>query len=772
MSSGGNGGGESTTVASGGSGGMFASGCDGAQPGDRFCDVDSVFACTGDLSVADLVYACGDGTCAADGSASCDCNDPDAADTGSGCATVDDCAAVASPCNDHGVCADGVASYTCACEPLFVGDICDAQLPLHDMRGITIDDANNRALVLDAALLAIVAVDLSDGARTVISDDEDTVTGGGAVGTGPAFSAPQAISMDAAGGRLFVVDDGLDAVLAVDLTSGDRTIVSDADHQGTPVGTGIAFARPVAVAHDAANTRLLVSDTIQDVIIAVDLTNGNRTSFSDDSDAGQPLSNAVGIALDAANGRLLAVDRTYDAVLAISLTNGDRSVLSDQNDDQNGNVMVGSGPALQRPVSIGVDVAGGRAIVGDEDVAGIFSVDLASGNRTLLSDAFDEGSSAEVGSGTYLLRTDDLAVAGSGLFVADAERNDVLRVDLTNGDRSILSSARRGDGVKLEAPRALVANDAGDAVFVGLVSFPASRIVSVDVDTGDRTLVSHELLRGDGPTILEPISIAYRATPETVYVVDVFRNGILSVDTTTGDRVLLSDDNDEVDGLGMVGTGVGLGGPRGIATDVANGRLLVVDESLRALVSVGLATGNRTVISDDADSANGGAQVGTGPGFVGPAWIARDGSRAIVCDTTLAALFSVDLATGNRTVISDDDDTTNGNAMVGTGPSLSFAKGLTIDTSAGTAYVTITALGAEAIIAVDLTNGNRSYLSSYADGVGNGIELMESYRAAFAADAVWVAQGRRSVVRIPTTGPTAGDRIIWSAGATAPFIVD
>ncbi len=100
--------------------------------------------------------------------------------------------------------------------------------------------ANNRVLVIDSDLAAVVAVNLTSGARSILSNA--TIPDA----TNP-FINPIAIALDATNNRALVVDANLDAVIAVDLTSGARTIFSNAT---IPNGT-TPFNNPSAITLDA-----------------------------------------------------------------------------------------------------------------------------------------------------------------------------------------------------------------------------------------------------------------------------------------------------------------------------------------------------------------------------------------------------------------------------------------------------------------------------------------------------------------------------------------
>ena len=65
---------------------------------------------------------------------------------------------------------------------------------------------------------ALVAIDSDTGHRTIVSDD--------AIGSGPNLLSPRAIALDTPNNRMFVVDTGWDALTVIDLSNGNRAIVS------------------------------------------------------------------------------------------------------------------------------------------------------------------------------------------------------------------------------------------------------------------------------------------------------------------------------------------------------------------------------------------------------------------------------------------------------------------------------------------------------------------------------------------------------------------
>ncbi len=250
--------------------------------------------------------------------------------------------------------------------------------PFSSLRGITVDttDGRNRALVVDQALGSVIAVDLTSGERTVLSnsttpDPENP------------FSFPVDIILDAVHNRALVAAFSLNAVIAVDLTTGKRTVLSN---NTTPnANNPFSVLRGIALDRDKNRALVLMEDHL-DTVIAVDLSNGARTILSNNitPDIDTPFLGPRGITLDTSNNRnrALVVDDDLDAILTVDLTNGIRTVLSNSTTPNDNNLLSG-------PLRIVVDMANGRerALVVDFQLAAVISIDLMSGERTVFSDA-------------------------------------------------------------------------------------------------------------------------------------------------------------------------------------------------------------------------------------------------------------------------------------------------------------------------------------------------------------------------------------------------
>ena len=184
-------------------------------------------------------------------------------------------------------------------------------------RSMAFDATGDRIFVVTSRRL--IGVEAATGVQTVLADPM--------LGAGPDFTLLHAIAVDAAGGRAFVFD-GLGVILAVDLLTGDRTLVS-----GGGTGTGPAFAAaPAAMVYDATGSRLIVAAPALpaqgDALVSVDPVTGNRTVLSSSAVGTGPafaFGGALALTADIANGRVfVAQDST---VIEVALSGGNRTLL-------------------------------------------------------------------------------------------------------------------------------------------------------------------------------------------------------------------------------------------------------------------------------------------------------------------------------------------------------------------------------------------------------------------------------------------------------------
>jgi sugar lactone lactonase YvrE len=99
------------------------------------------------------------------------------------------------------------------------GGIPDWTNDFTNLRGIALDKEHGRLLAVDSNLNAVLAVNLETGTRTYFSPPSATPADDGAL------LIPRAITMDPANNRALVLDTGRKAIMAVDLSTGERSVV-------------------------------------------------------------------------------------------------------------------------------------------------------------------------------------------------------------------------------------------------------------------------------------------------------------------------------------------------------------------------------------------------------------------------------------------------------------------------------------------------------------------------------------------------------------------
>ncbi|MEL6184940.1 MAG: hypothetical protein AAFU79_09975, partial [Myxococcota bacterium] len=210
--------------------------------------------------------------------------------------------------------------------------------------------------------------------RARIGEATVTVSQYTAAGLAPTFSFAKGIALDDQRRTAYVVDESLRGVYAVDLESGASRVLSAAG-----VGSGASFSSDLegGVALDAPNQRLLVTDDGANAIVAVNLANGNRSVVSGTTMPGPNIRNPHGIALDPTSNRAFYVDIGIDAVVEVDLTTGNRTLISGSGR--------GSGINLPSPRDLLPDLSEGRLLVAEASRSAVVAVDLATGDRMVLS---------------------------------------------------------------------------------------------------------------------------------------------------------------------------------------------------------------------------------------------------------------------------------------------------------------------------------------------------------------------------------------------------
>lgn len=492
-------------------------------------------------------------------------------------------------------------------------------LPRYASAEMEYDPVARRLLLVDGTLNALLAVDPATGDRSVVSGDT--------VGAGPPLQGVIGLELDPHNGAAWVFNQSFSAtdgaLLGVDLTSGARWVVSSPS-----VGSGPWPQHQRFMQRIEGGDRLLVTCYLDDLVLGIDLDSGDRSIVADASAAfGKPWSHLWDVVAlpqgrawvsSAGDGRLFA----FDPSSGVSAT-------------------IAAPPAGEEGCLMGLelDAAQNRLLAADDKNAAILAVDLASG-------AVDVALRNSIGGGVAFRRgmTRGTAVNASGrALVVDPYMGELVAVNLIDGVRTLISGGGLGSGPDLAQPVDVEFDESTGTTRALLLDPGLGGIVAVDLVSGDRSVISGGGVGAGPPFQLQPWStVSMDVEGDTAWVMDsatdLFGNRLLAVDLSSGDRTLVSGDG--------IGSGRPLFDSEDVAIDAAGGRALTF--SMKDLVSIDLASGNRSVLS--------GSTVGSGPALGDPVLVAWDDveGRALVYGR-LAGLTAVDGATGNRVRLAQSD---------------------------------------------------------------------------------------------------------------------
>ncbi|MBI3327338.1 MAG: hypothetical protein HYZ81_11635 [Nitrospinae bacterium] len=176
--------------------------------------------------------------------------------------------------------------------------------------------------------------------------------------------------------------------------------------------------------------------------------------------------------------------------------------------------------------------------------------------------------------------------------------------------------------------------DARGEVVFRLRTSDAQETIVVEVEAPDLPQASPVQFVTSVGLVL-PVNVAIEADGRLV-VVDALLRALVRVDPVSGAAILLSWDDR--------GGGSPFRGPRAVAVE-ADGQLVVLDNLLKVIVRVDPRTGDRTLLS--------GQGIGAGPLFQNPFGIGVEpDGHLVVLDRVPPAVVRVDPRTGDRTLVS------------------------------------------------------------------------------------------------------------------------
>ena len=540
-------------------------------------------------------------------------------------------------------------------------------------------------------------VDAQDGARELLSDATR--------GSGTAFGNFQQLEFTADGGRVLATTLNPSSVFVVDAETGDRTRLARA----------VVFSS--GLAHDPKRERAVSTDNFfASTVRAVALDGSGDTIVSDGADGKSPALDAPSsVAYDPNEDAYLVIDFGNDTLLRVDPDDGGRELVSNLAD-------AGSGPVIANPGEIALDAARRALYVHDASSGAITRVDLTTGNRRL---AFDPD--PKFGPLPRFLAGLHFEASSSDLI--GSTESHFVRYDLGTNVRTELARVAVGEGAAFDSFMPFLVHDAARRELLFGTSSLGLR--AVDLTRGDRldrvvagtgfNTFNDAVMRADGGTLLH----------------------LAPVDDSLVSRDLDTLEATPVSG-GSIGSGPPFNFPNALALDEEGQRCFVVDSSGTRVLTVALASGDRSLL---AAAGNGGAVALSI--VLEIEWDPVTG-RVLLLDAAQPGVIAVDPESGARTTFADFDD----------GSMPSVPRGIAcLDAEGRSLYAADSGSPAQ-VVRVDLDDGSRSLVTS--ETLGRGPRLLQIN--ALTCDPV----GHRLFVHDSTTfqivqiDPKSGDRLIIS----------
>lgn len=558
----------------------------------------------------------------------------------------------------------------------------------------------------DVELVAEVSVDDSVVAQTAVS-----VTNSALLYT---LESPLGGVVDEANNRIIAVDASLNAVVEIDLATGEITEIS-----GPSVGSGVPFVVPRSVAYDSVRDVIFVTDTTVDAVIKVNVETGAREIFIEES-------------LLNPSDYFTPNDITYDHNSdALYLTANYDTILEKVNPQTGARIVVtgggtGSGDTISNIDAVAVDSVNNVAYVTERYAEKIFRADLATGERTLI--AFGSADSGETFSDIV-----NIAISNSGntlFFVgrtSDAElKPAVYAFNLVTNHISLINSVDNATASNIGSLQDIILGD--DDQTYWLLDSRAETVFEVNMATevttslspqdettvlteptsalwdsvrarwfiADRTQI-YVAERGEGAPLLAPFSVSEFTDIEAVefnektnrlFAVDRLsrtRKVIVEVDTTTGVSSVVMDS--EVIGSDFY--------TNQLVFDDENNILYWTDYRYDEVAGFNLTTARPFTVANS--SIGSGANLSFATTTVGD----LANGRLFVYDNAMKGIFSVDISTGDRVEIAS--------VTKGSGVEFEDVYSMTYDDEKERLFIADSKH--DLLITVDVATGDREVLS-------------------------------------------------------------
>jgi len=391
------------------------------------------------------------------------------------------------------------------------------------VRSIEVDAAGNRLLVVTPT--AVFTVDLDTGTLGVLSGDDVVPPSAAIIGSGPALIDAMAISID---GNRALVSDGDGAIIAIDLATGNRTVIASnpsALRDSLRYTNIVVDVDPVTGTATTFLFSLLPGD---DTLFIKDKTNSISSSVVIDQSTIQI--DSTEFTVDIENNIAYFFNAYRNGIVALNLSSGQLAVISD-------NQSVGSGIDFGDPIALALDKARGRILytdANDYSNPGIRAVDIATGERSVF------------------LSRDDLSwptaitidSANDRVLVIDDEIDNLFVINLES--REYVAIPARTNAYLALGFTVITVDSNSDLAYI--LSISNSMLTSVNIVSGETNIISTTDDNGpersggnpigNGLGFVSPFAIAWDENNQRLLVADPAVRGFVLVDPNTGDRAI------------------------------------------------------------------------------------------------------------------------------------------------------------------------------------------------------------------------------------------
>ncbi|MCB9622824.1 MAG: PQQ-binding-like beta-propeller repeat protein [Sandaracinus sp.] len=522
------------------------------------------------------------------------------------------------------------------------------------------------------------------------------------------------LAYDARRARILVANRRPAQILAIDPTTGARTVWAD----GTVSDSSTALRLPSRITIDPEGDRAFLLETdmagADGRLLAIDLETATITTVRSDAvSPNPPIAGATAMDFDLASGRVMVMNRNVDQLFAVDPTDGSTRLVSDNLSPTSGDVL-----PFANTVSLRIDPTRGVAYLHEIEQRELLAVDLTTGARTRLGGDLALGDAR-------LADTRDLVVLGDRLVFFETIDPSIVEVSLATGDRSFLFDRSFPRGERALGDATDLAFDARrERLFVG----DHQALTALDLTTGERRRVLEDLDYVAGVAM------------------DDVRDRVLVFDADAG-LIALDPEDDSSTVLSPAGTEGAFGNVARVFVDVERDRYLV--QSYATLFAVDPSSGERTEIPSEPNLLDILGDVAFD--------VARDRMVAVgrvdrlVGATPTMGLVGIDVTTGTQTLLADANSD----------PTFAVSWGLGIVGDVLWAGGYLDDERTSAIVRTDLVTEAQTVEAYPADGLASGnLGHSIAARASDGSERFYLVLYTPGRVELHQVDPATGERVV------------